>query len=826
MDTRTAQERPILTVLFEKYVPPLLEIMKGKLKKITPISEMAQIQMTCHLLDCLYTPQNLPPDCPKDWYEIYFVFATIWGFGSALFQDQIIDWRNEFNKWWLNEFKTVKFPTGGGTVFNYYIDPETKAFQPWTRLVGAYELDPDIPLQSTLVPTAETTRLRYFMDILIERKHPVMLVGGSGSGKSVIVADKLNALSMTYAITNVPFNFYTTSMVLQQQLERPLEKRAGRLYGPPGNKRMIYFIDDLNMPEVDTYGTVQPHTLVRQFMDYQHWYDRTKLSLKDISNCQFVACMNPTAGSFTIDPRLQRHFATFAVSFPGAEAMFHIYNNILSQHLADPANKFHARVLGVCEPLIQAAITVHQKMNVMFLPTVVKFHYNFNMRDLANIFSGMMFANGDCCQTTGALVRLYVHEAYRVYGDKLVTTEDADAFNKMIVDMMRKGVENMSEAQVFAQPMLYFHFSEGLNDAKYMPVSSWATLNKTLTEAQSNYNDEVGAMNLVLFEDAMGHICRISRILQNDRGYALLIGVGGSGKQSLTRLAAYISSLDVFQTQLRKGFAVADLRADLAALYFKAGVRNVSCCYLMTDSQVAEEQFLVLINDMLASGEIPDLFAADEVENIVNAVRNEVKQAGMLDNKENCWKYFIDKVRRQLKIVLCFSPVGSVLRVRGRKFPALVNCTAIDWFHEWPQNALESVSNRFLSAIEVLPEELTNSVARFMAYVHGTVNAMSRVYLQNEKRYNYTTPKSYLELIALYAKLLTDKHAEISDRIMRLETGLVKLADCSAQVDGLQEQLKLQEIVLTAKKEVADKQHAIVSAENEKVGKEKSIGGY
>lgn len=145
------------------------------------------------------------------------------------------------------------------------------------------------------------------------------------------------------------------------------------------------------------------------------------------------------------------------------------------------------------------------------------------------------------------------------------------------------------------------------------------------------------------------------------------------------------------------------------------------CCYLMTDSQVrlnwcvvglskigcffkvAEEQFLVLINDLLASGEIPDLFQPDEIEDIVGALRNEVKQSGIIDTKENIWKYFIDKVRRMLKIVLCFSPVGSTLRVRSRKFPAIVNCTSIDWFHEWPRSALESVSERFLKEIDVLP---------------------------------------------------------------------------------------------------------------------------
>ena len=83
--------------------------------------------------------------------------------------------------------------------------------------------------------------------------------------------------------------------------------------------------------QVDKYFTVQPHTLIRQHLDYSHWYDRNKLSLKDVHNTQYVACMNPTAGSFTINPRLQRHFSVFALSFPGKDALATIYTSILSQ---------------------------------------------------------------------------------------------------------------------------------------------------------------------------------------------------------------------------------------------------------------------------------------------------------------------------------------------------------------------------------------------------------------------------------------------------------------------------------------------------------------
>lgn len=140
-------------------------------------------------------------------------------------------------------------------------------------------------------------------------------------------------------------------------------------------------------------------------------------------------------------------------------------------------------------------------------------------------------------------------------------------------------------------------------------------------------------MSLVLFEDAIYHILRINRILESPRGNALLVGVGGSGKQSLSRLAAFISQLDVFQIQLRKGYGILDLKADLSTLYLKVGVKQLGVVFLMTDSQVADEKFLVLVNDLLASGEIPDLLPDDEIENIVNMTRNEVKMAGIMDTK-------------------------------------------------------------------------------------------------------------------------------------------------------------------------------------------------
>ena len=99
-----------------------------------------------------------------------------------------------------------------------------------------------------------------------------------------------------------------------------------------------------------------------------------------------------------------------------------------------------------------------------------------------------------------------------------------------------------------------------------MAIESWDSLQKLLKDALKVYNELNAAMDLVLFEDAMMHICRINRILESPRSNALLIGVGGSGKQSLSRLAAHISSMEVFQISLRKGYGIPELKIDLSNL--------------------------------------------------------------------------------------------------------------------------------------------------------------------------------------------------------------------------------------------------------------------
>ena len=106
------------------------------------------------------------------------------------------------------------------------------------------------------------------------------------------------------------------------------------------------------------------------------------------------------------------------------------------------------------------------------------------------------------------------------------------------------------------------------------------------------------------------------------------------------------------------------------------------------------------------------------------------------------------------------------------------------------------MSLKFLNEEPSIPKEIRVSIATFMSYVHQSVNDMSKVYAQNDRRHNYTTPKSFLEMINLYRKVLSSKNGELVDMIQRLENGLEKLRVTEVQVDGLKKQLAVQEVEL------------------------------
>jgi dynein heavy chain len=813
-----------LTNLFEAYIGPTLFQIKKEFFTIIPIVDVQAVETMFHLLAGLLTDEVIKGEL-RPLLETYIVFACVWAFGSPLFTKDNVSYKKEFSAWWKAEFKNVKFPSRG-EVFDYFVDTETKKFESWAKIVPVVEYSSEMEMSSITVPTPETVSVDFMCDILLPRRNPVMLVGEAGTGKTQQLTGKLRKMQEEsdgdYVFSTICFNYYSDSGALQEILEQSLEKKAGINFGPKGKAKLIYFVDDLNMPQLDDYMTQTSISLMRTHFDYQHWYDRNKFTLKNIHNCQWVSAMNPTAGSSTVNPRLQRWYMVFAVELPGGESLYAIYNTFLEGHL----KTFPEELQKLGSSLIRGALTVQTQVMQTFRKTAVNFHYEFNIRHLTRVFTGLLGSRPEQFKDPDKFVRMWMHESERVYGDILVSYEHLAMYQKLSQGVTKKLFPNVSVDRFYAKenpdPLIYCHFAEGdLTDKLYDEVLSFDALGTILNNALKEYNEINAVMDLVLFIDAMKHICRVTRVINNSGGHALLVGVGGMGKQSLSRLSSFVCGYTTVQIQISQAYTITSspgLKEDIRTMYTKAGLKDEGICFLFTDAQIADEKFLVYLNDLLSSGDIPGLFMPDEKENVINSVRSRVKAAGIPETPDNCWRFFIQTVQQNLHMCLCFSPVGEDMSRRARRFPALINCTSIDWFQDWPQSALLSVTQKFMSNVEggLGDEDVTESVIKFMPWSFELVNKVAKDFKAGEKRDVYTTPKSFLELLNFYKTMLLDKRNETNAAIERLDTGLTKLLETSAAVGVMEEELKVKSVEVAEKKEKAE-------GIAEVVGKEKAI---
>ncbi|XP_015110698.1 dynein heavy chain 1, axonemal [Diachasma alloeum] len=314
-------------------------------------------------------------------------------------------------------------------------------------------------------------------------------------------------------------------------------------------------------------------------------------------------------------------------------------------------------------------------------------------------------------------------------------------------------------------------------------------MESVLLQSLEEYNETTNApMNLVLFEEAMSHISRISRIIRQARGNALLLGMGGSGRQSLTRLSAFLGEHICFQIESRRSYSLNDWHDDIKAVMLKAGLSRRSIVFIFSDTQIKDESYLEDIHNILNSGDVPNIYQKDELEKIYNDMRVEVQEAGLSLNRTNLFNAYLKNVRNNLHTVVTMSPIGDEFRRRIRQFPALVNCCTIDWFHPWSDKALQSVAVRFIEEIQDdhVTGEIFDAIVTACQFMHSSTIETSREYLQILNRHNYVTPVSYLEMLSNYGNLLYKRKKTLTLEMSRLSTGLNKLSATESEVKEMQ----------------------------------------
>lgn len=624
-----------------------------------------------------------------------------------------------------------------------------------------------MPYYKIVVPTVDTIRYDYLVAKLIAHDYPVLLTGPVGTGKSSTATAVLARLDpQLYALLALNLSAQTSPHNVQEAIEARTEKRTKTLYVPFGGRRLVCFLDDMNMPARDAYGSQCALELIRQWIDYRFWYDRQKQGRIYVQPMQLLAAMGPAGGGRqVVSARTVARFSCINMPFPGAATITRIFGTLLRQQLAD----FQPDIGQLAAPLTAATINLYATVAQRMLPTPSKMHYLFNLRDISRVFQGLLRSSPAYHVTRPLMLRLWIHECFRVFSDRLTDARDRDWFKEALNDQLAGQLELTLHSLCPAKESPVF--GDFVGDAgHYEDLADEAALRAWMQATLSERNAAAGVvpMDLVLFREAIEHTTRIVRVISQPRGHLLLVGIGGSGRQSLCRLAAYIVGQTVFTVEISKRYGVPEFRADLRRLYKILGVQNRPTVFMISDAQICDEHFMVVLNDMLSVGEVANLYKPDEFDEIKQALEHAASRAKVPPTTEAIAAFFMERARANLHICVCMSPIGGEFRARVREYPALVNCTTIDWFGEWPAVALLEVANRFLGgcvlnmpiegqqvAAEAGPtaqaeERLRQAVAATFALIHTSVAQMSRTMLAELRRHTYVTPTNYLELVAGY----------------------------------------------------------------------------
>jgi dynein heavy chain len=260
-----------------------------------------------------------------------------------------------------------------------------------------------------------------------------------------------------------------------------------------------------------------------------------------------------------------------------------IFSKIINRYFS----VFSDEVKGCTKQIVDATQIVYSGVEDKLKPIPAKSHYTFNLRDMSKIFQGVCSSSAKLVLNKLDLVKLWVHENQRVFGDRMISEADKSILLELLLDQAERKFEVKKEAIFDNDRIIYGDFSFGMDgeNRPYQIINDLPAMVKKIGEYLDDYNATTKSpMKLILFLDACDHVARICRILRQPLGNALLLGVGGSGRQSLARLATYISQYKQYQIEVIKGYSMRDWRDNLKTVLMIGGVQGKPTSFVFVDT--------------------------------------------------------------------------------------------------------------------------------------------------------------------------------------------------------------------------------------------------
>ncbi|XP_015784706.1 dynein heavy chain, cytoplasmic isoform X1 [Tetranychus urticae] len=758
----------------------------------------------------------MPPEQLENYISKSLVYAILWSFAG----DAKLKARCDLGDF-IRNVTTIPLPpnTASLPIIDYEVSFNGE-WTPWQNRVPQIEVETHkVAAPDVVVPTLDTVRHESLLKTWLAEHNPIVLCGPPGSGKTMTLFSALRSLP-DMEVVGLNFSSATSPELLLKTFDHYCEYRKtpnGIVLAPVQlGKWLILFCDEINLPDMDKYGTMRVISFLRQMVGHGGFYRTTDQAWIRLERIQFVGACNPPTdpGRKPLSHRFLRHVPVVYVDYPGETSLKQIYGTF---------NRAMLRVIPslrtYADPLTSAMVEFYLMSQERFTQDMQP-HYVYSPRELTRWVRGIYEAIRPLeTLAVEGLVRLWAHEALRLFQDRLVGEEERVWTDENVDMVALKHFPNIDRRQALDRPILYSNWTS----KDYIPVDREELREFIKARLKVFYEEELD-VQLVLFNEVLDHVLRIDRIFRQPQGHVLLIGVSGAGKTTLSRFVAWMNGLSIFQIKVHNKYTAADFDEDLRCVLRRSGCKDEKIAFILDESNVLDSSFLERMNTLLANGEVPGLFEGDEFTTLMTQCKEASQREGlMLDSNEELYRWFTQQVMRNLHVVFTMNPSSEGLKDKSATSPALFNRCVINWFGDWSDEALFEVGKEFTAKLDIdrptyrapeyfptafpgtpMPPTHRVAIINALVYCHQTLHLANKRLLKRGSRITTITPRHYLDFINHYVKLFHEKCSELEEEQLHLNVGLAKINETVEQVEELQKSLALKTTELEAKNQAAN----------------------
>ncbi|KAK5078141.1 dynein heavy chain [Lithohypha guttulata] len=757
------------------------------------------------------------------------LIAIVWSFVG----DAALPIRKQFGDF-ISNMTNVMLPTfnDGNSLIDYDVALPQAQWVSWQSQVPTIDVNThSITQTDVIIPTIDTVRHEEVLYSWLAEHKPLMLCGPPGSGKTMTLFSALRKLP-DMEVVGLNFSSATMPELIIKTFEQYCEYKKtlnGLVLSPTQIGRwLVIFCDEINLPAPDKYGTQRAISFLRQLIEQNGFWRTSDKAWVSLERIQFVGACNPPedAGRHVLGARFLRHAPVVMVDYPGELSLNQIYGTFNNAVM-----KVIPSLRGYADALTKAMVDFYLESQARFTADIQP-HYVYSPRELTRWVRGVYESIAPLEQLSlDGLVRIWAHEALRLFADRLV--EPAE--RQWTSDMVRKiALENFPTADIDSALQGPILFSNWLSK-NYVSVDQEQLRDFVKARLRIFCEEEVD-VPLVLSNDVLEHALRIDRVFRQPQGHLILIGTSGSGKTTLSRFVAWMNGLKVFQIKVHGKYSAEDFDDDLRHVLRACGTRSEKICFIMDESNVLDSGFLERMNTLLANGEVPGLFEGDEYSALMTACKDGAQRQGLLlDSQEELYKWFTQQIVRNLHVVFTMNPPQEGLSSKAATSPALFNRCVLNWMGDWSDQALFQVGYELTQSIDLdkpnftapdtipiaytglsLPANHRDTIINSMVFVHNSVHKINLLLEKQQGVKTYLTPRHYLDFVAQFVRLYHEKREDLEDQQRHLNVGLEKLRDTVDKVRDLRASLAEKQKILEAKNiEANDKLQRMVANQQE-----------